>query len=88
MLGRQVGTKNPGGVQRMGEKGKGRYLHDGESMQRLWDEIGERTGTRWKVKAELSHGVDVLEGGEEVERSMIRYVVKKLWGGQGVEHST
>ncbi|KAK0649516.1 hypothetical protein B0T16DRAFT_492134 [Cercophora newfieldiana] len=70
VLGRQVGTPEPGGE-------RGRYLHNEGSMQRLWDEIGERTGTRWKVRAELSEEKDTLEGGGEVVRSLIRYEVRK-----------
>ncbi|KAK0611622.1 hypothetical protein B0T14DRAFT_390477, partial [Immersiella caudata] len=46
VVGRQVGREE-GGVE------GGRYLHDGGSLQRLWDVIGERTGTRWKVESEL-----------------------------------
>ncbi|PHH81714.1 hypothetical protein CDD82_112 [Ophiocordyceps australis] len=30
------------------------YFHDPDSFQRLWDEIGESTGTRWRVKMEQS----------------------------------
>ncbi|KAK5662609.1 hypothetical protein OQA88_8523 [Cercophora sp. LCS_1] len=78
VLGRQVGTRNPGSVEEQMRLWK-RYHHDEASMQRLWDEIGERTGTRWRVEAELETGVDVLEGGgEEVERTTIRYLVRKV----------
>lgn len=30
------------------------YLHNQESFQRLWDEVGELTGTRWEVEVEPS----------------------------------
>ncbi|KAK1757211.1 hypothetical protein QBC47DRAFT_320753, partial [Echria macrotheca] len=54
VLGRQVGTERPISVEEWREKGGGkRYHHDRGSMQRLWDVVGERTGTRWRVEAEL-----------------------------------
>ena len=30
-----------------------RYLHNNESFQRLWDEVGEKTGTKWRVEGEV-----------------------------------
>lgn len=27
------------------------YQHDAESLSKMWDEVGKRTGTRWKVEA-------------------------------------
>ena len=29
------------------------YLHDAASLQKLWDEIGEATGTKWVVETRL-----------------------------------
>ena len=53
VLGRQVGSTKPGEYARRAYKGGSRYLHDPDSFQRLWDVIGEETGTKWKVIAEL-----------------------------------
>ncbi|PHH86623.1 hypothetical protein CDD83_9978 [Cordyceps sp. RAO-2017] len=50
IYGRQVGTTRPG------ESSAGMasaYLHDRDSFQRLWDEIGRLTKTRWKVEMEV-----------------------------------
>ena len=47
VLGRQAGTMKPG------EYARSRYVHDPDSLQKLWDVIGEKTGTKWKVIAEL-----------------------------------
>lgn len=30
-----------------------RYLHDEASWQRLWDEVGAQTGTKWEARSEL-----------------------------------
>ncbi|KAK4445053.1 hypothetical protein QBC34DRAFT_473200 [Podospora aff. communis PSN243] len=71
VVGRQVGREVPG------EEG-GRYHHDVASLQRLWDAIGEKTGTKWLVEAELEKVLDSLEGGGEVERWTIRFVVRRV----------
>lgn len=83
VLGRQVGEENPWGLEEYRALGdsEARYHHNGESMQRLWDEIGERTGTRWIVEAEMGKEGDVLENGEEVERTTIRYAVRAAGSG-------
>ena len=82
VLGRQVGEENPWELEEykaLGDK-NARYHHNEESMQRLWDVIGERTGTRWRVEAEMGKEGDVLENGEEVERTTIRYAVRATAG--------
>ncbi|KAK0609972.1 hypothetical protein B0T17DRAFT_473363, partial [Bombardia bombarda] len=53
VVGRQVGEAGE-----PGDEGEGRYLHNEASLQRLWDEIGASTGTRWRVEAELERSVD------------------------------
>lgn len=30
-----------------------RYFHDGESFQRFWDEVGEKTGTKWRTHVQM-----------------------------------
>ncbi|KXJ90483.1 hypothetical protein Micbo1qcDRAFT_234456 [Microdochium bolleyi] len=32
--------------------GDKRFLHDAQSWQRLWDEVGEATGTRWRTEVD------------------------------------
>ena len=53
MFGRQVGTTKPGEYARRTDKSRTRYLHDPDSFRKLWDAIGEKTGMKWKVIAEL-----------------------------------
>ncbi|KAI0127399.1 hypothetical protein BJ170DRAFT_683243 [Xylariales sp. AK1849] len=54
IFGRQVGNEDPG--TQKGPRGQTRYLHNGESWQRLWDEVGAQTGTAWRTE------VDVIPG--------------------------
>ncbi|KAL9112103.1 MAG: hypothetical protein Q9227_003480 [Pyrenula ochraceoflavens] len=66
VVGRQIGRK--GGLEILRGVGKGeeegertgQYLHDEETMKRLWKEVGEKTGTKWKVKAEMVELDDIL----------------------------
>lgn len=46
IFGRQMGTSRPGPAS--GQQ-RGAFLHDEASFQRLWDEIGKLTGTKWTV---------------------------------------
>ncbi|XXG96252.1 hypothetical protein Hte_002533 [Hypoxylon texense] len=48
MFGRHVGTTTPG--DREGAGGSKRYLHNAESWQKLWDEVGRLTGTSWRTE--------------------------------------
>ncbi|EHK17845.1 uncharacterized protein TRIVIDRAFT_44992 [Trichoderma virens Gv29-8] len=50
IFGRQIGTHNP--RERDGRKKS--FLHNQESFQKLWDEVGMKTGTRWRVQVGIS----------------------------------
>ncbi|CEI60554.1 hypothetical protein FVEN_g9962 [Fusarium venenatum] len=49
IYGRQVGTNHPGPTS---TSTRSSYLHDQASFQRLWNEIGDLTKTRWQVQVE------------------------------------
>lgn len=51
IYGRQVGTNRPG-ESRTSQRSA--YLHDQASFQRLWDEVGAMTRTKWKVQVEAT----------------------------------
>ncbi|KAK7909036.1 hypothetical protein PG985_014914 [Apiospora marii] len=51
IFGRQVASTSPREI--VGVRGERRFLHDGASWQRLWDEVGEATGTRWRTEVEM-----------------------------------
>ncbi|KAK0382825.1 hypothetical protein NLU13_9920 [Sarocladium strictum] len=54
VFGRQMGARKPGSPR--GHARSSVYLHNESSFQRLWDEIGELTGTKWSVMFE--HGAE------------------------------
>ncbi|KIW06864.1 uncharacterized protein PV09_02540 [Verruconis gallopava] len=55
ICGRQVGNENPGLYTSSGYTGeRQRYRHNIKSWTEFWDEVGEATGTNWKVDAELN----------------------------------
>ncbi|KAJ3497164.1 hypothetical protein NLG97_g2114 [Lecanicillium saksenae] len=49
IYGKQAGSLYPADV---ASAGKRPYLHNRRSLQRLWDEAGRITGTRWRVEVE------------------------------------
>ncbi|EGX93093.1 hypothetical protein CCM_04465 [Cordyceps militaris CM01] len=51
VYGKQVGTVHPTKVASAGSRP---YLHNQQSFQRLWDEAGKMTNTRWYVDVERS----------------------------------
>lgn len=57
VFGRHIGTVAPGGE--AAKKEDGRYLHDEQSFQMLWDEVGRRTGTRWRVEMAVLGGLQI-----------------------------
>ncbi|KAL7924621.1 hypothetical protein ACQKWADRAFT_271885 [Trichoderma austrokoningii] len=63
IFGRQIGTHNPREKQGRTKS----FLHNEESLQRLWNEIGAKTGTRWRVQMNMNEEkvVDMPGFGEE-----------------------
>ena len=81
VFGRQVGTTKPGVYARRTDN-RPRYSHDPDSFQKLWDVIGEKTGTRWKVMAELQKVKGWQSEEQEVhgtgDSKMMRFEVHRL----------
>lgn len=74
LFGRQVGTMLPprdGGGRAGSDKV---YLHNAGSWQRLWDEVGARTGTRWRAVMEPTERIET--GVESSLRKMTFCVVR------------
>ncbi|KAI0436320.1 hypothetical protein F4803DRAFT_566945 [Xylaria telfairii] len=68
LFGRQVGTMLP---RDNGKAGSDKvYLHNAASWQRLWDEVGERTGTRWRTTMEPTEKIATGGGVESSLRKM------------------
>lgn len=55
ILGQQVGSLEPGPL----TVGSKMYKHNVESFERMWREAGERTGSEWKVTANINTGLGV-----------------------------
>ncbi|KAH6625445.1 hypothetical protein C7974DRAFT_396109 [Boeremia exigua] len=55
ILGRQVGRTEAGEFTAGVERDKRRYWHNLESWTKLWDLVGDETGTKWKVEAEFDN---------------------------------
>ena len=82
VLGRQAGTTKPGEYARRAYQSGSRYVHDPDTFQKLWDVIGEKTGTKWKVIAELRK-VKGWQSREQEERNagdsrMLQFEVHRL----------
>jgi SAM-dependent methyltransferase len=73
IFGRQVGCLDPGSQK--GPRGEGRYLHNAESWQRLWDEVGILTHTKWRTQ------VDVIP--ESCEKTP-----SQVWGSDEIDNLT
>lgn len=54
IFGRQVGCEEAG--KQTGPRNYTRYLHDAKSWQKMWDVVGEQTGTKWRTEVELIPG--------------------------------
>lgn len=52
IIGRQMGSLTPGEFPSLIE-GETGYRHDIHTLQKLWDEVGAITGTRWEVDGTL-----------------------------------
>lgn len=50
IFGGQLGSLEPGGM-KTPQSGDTLYGHDPQSLQTLWDEVGELTRTKWRVEA-------------------------------------
>lgn len=82
IVGRQRGSREPlmeegaGGESGGGRVVVGRFGHNIETFQALWDVVGERTGTRWQVSGEMlddSFGqVPMIGGGSVIMRFEVR----------------
>lgn len=83
-FGRHVGSLEPGDRSFASHLSEEQYLHDQESFQRLWDEVGEATGTRWKAEVEMvgkmPPGYEYLGEAARYSRFVV-WQVKEVHGG-------
>lgn len=57
ILGKQVGKSTPGEYPEPVAANGVNYLHNTYTFEKLWNEIGERTKTKWKVEASMRREV-------------------------------
>ena len=57
ILGQQVGATEP--KQMTKEEGSKMYKHNPESFEKMWRDVGEKTGTEWTVTARLDAGLGI-----------------------------
>lgn len=73
VLGQQVGCLVACDVMSGGERKVTR--HDLASFEKLWKEVGERTGSQWEVRANLDEGLGVGDGTRAWDRHETRRLV-------------
>ncbi|KAH8898667.1 hypothetical protein GQ53DRAFT_877703 [Thozetella sp. PMI_491] len=87
LIGRQSGSEVSGESSRAGDKsGRKSFQHNPQSWAELWARIGEQTGSKWSVEADLSQPEFTMlsqEGkSKELEKKMtakgLRFFVKRL----------
>ena len=49
ILGRQVGNTDAGEYFQATNESGIMYRHNAQSFKKMWDEVGEETGTKWRV---------------------------------------
>jgi len=61
ILGGQLGNINP--CSRPRQTGNGsRYRHDDASWIKMWEQVGQETGTNWKIETKLRDPIHFLDG--------------------------
>ena len=59
ILGRQAGRADAGEFTAQVEQTKSRFWHNPESWAKLWKQVGDETGTNWRVQAEFDESVEL-----------------------------
>jgi hypothetical protein len=59
VLGQQMGTTTPGLVN---HGHRILFKHDKATFEKMWAEVGEKTGTKWAVEANLDEGLGIKQG--------------------------
>lgn len=83
VLGRQAGRAEAGDFTSEVERTKNRFWHNPESWAKLWKQVGDETGTEWKVQAEFDDRVDLFRqraGMAEFiphDTKFMRFVIRK-----------
>lgn len=60
LIGRQAGRAEAGDFTAQVEQTKSRYWHNPASWVKLWQQVGEETGTKWDVEADFDDSTDLF----------------------------
>ncbi|KAH8888584.1 hypothetical protein GQ53DRAFT_843515 [Thozetella sp. PMI_491] len=78
LFGHHIGSVEPG--EKLSKSGGGRYRHDADSFQRLWDEISSATETRWKTEVIMGNPLPIKIPGFGDDSRLVRYsVAQQPW---------
>jgi hypothetical protein len=79
LVGRQLGNRDALEPDVHEAQGLGRYHHNPRTWQKLWDVVGEKTGTTWEVKAEMTDIVlDEEAHARDEKRAALNFVVTRV----------
>lgn len=76
IYGRQAGTLDP--TIRSSRHHTGMFLHNQATLQELWDEVGELTGTRWLVQLEQDGNADAAPWGIAKGAVPVKFAIHQI----------
>lgn len=78
IVGRQIGTFAPMDLASHRKQGSGWYRHNMQTWQQLWDEVGQNTGSRWKVEGSLRGMPQAAATGTPGPRAGLNFVIRRI----------
>ncbi|KAI0144852.1 hypothetical protein BJ166DRAFT_539204 [Pestalotiopsis sp. NC0098] len=78
LVGRQIGSTEPGDVAAI-QVGSSSYRHNVETLDAMWKEVGEATGTEWKVEGTLDMvGININSPVEDKNSRRLLFTITRL----------
>lgn len=83
IFGRQAGRLEAGDFTAQVEQEKSRYWHNSESWARLWKQVGDETGTAWKVEADWDEKIDLFRQNNGMadfipeDTKLMRFIIRR-----------
>lgn len=78
LVGRQIGSTEPGDVAAI-QVGSSSYRHNVETLDAMWREVGEATGTEWKVEGTLDMvGININSPVEDKNSRRLLFTITRL----------
>ena len=76
LIGRQVGSSEPGEKGRSGGKGT-RYRHDLETWRKMWKEVGDEVGVEFQVDGTFKPVPKAMEALAEIGDSVLEFTIRR-----------